>query len=246
MISIVGVIEKQMTKTAKTAKTAAVAASALAAALTLAACSGSGGEQAAPSTTASVSASSSASPAAAPHNQSDVMFSMHMIPHHQQAIEMSDIILAKDGIDPRVVTLAKQIKAAQAPEIEQMKSWLDEWGMPDMPMMDGDEDDDSGGMPGMHGDMPGMDGDMPGMGGGGMGMSGMVSPQDIARLRDAQGVEASKLFLEQMIGHHEGAIEMAQNEIDNGENPDVIALCHNIIDTQQREIDEMKQILASL
>jgi uncharacterized protein (DUF305 family) len=56
------------------------------------------------------------------------MFAQMMIPHHQQAIEMSDILLAMDGIDPRVTELATQIKAAQAPEIARMSGWLAGWG----------------------------------------------------------------------------------------------------------------------
>ena len=58
-------------------------------------------------------AAASSSAAAEPHNQADVTFAQHMIPHHQQAIQMSDAILAKQGIDPRVIALANQIKSAQ-------------------------------------------------------------------------------------------------------------------------------------
>jgi uncharacterized protein (DUF305 family) len=65
------------------------------------------------------------------------MFAQHMIPHHQQAIEMSDIVLSKQEIDPRVVDLADKIKVAQGPEIQQMQSWLSQWGQPTMPMMPG-------------------------------------------------------------------------------------------------------------
>ena len=61
--------------------------------------------------------SAAATSAPVAHNQADMMFARMMIPHHQQAIQMSDTILAKQGIDARVVDLAKQIKAAQGPEI---------------------------------------------------------------------------------------------------------------------------------
>lgn len=69
-----------------------------------------------------------------------------MIPHHKQAVEMSDLMLAKSGIDPEVKTLAEQIKAAQQPEIDTMKSWLKAWGetMPDHRGMD--HGSDNGGM----------------------------------------------------------------------------------------------------
>ena len=199
----------------------AIAAAALATLATLTACSGS-------STEAGTSpAGTTTSAAAQPHNQADVMFANHMIPHHEQAIEMSNVVLGKQGIDPRVVTLANQIKAAQGPEIEQMQSWLSRWGQPTMPMP-------SGSM------MPGHDmGDMPGM-------SGMMSAEDMAALQNAQGVEASKLFLTQMIAHHQGAITMAQDEIESGQYPPAIAMSQSIVTSQQKEIDEMQAILASL
>ena len=104
---------------------------AAAALLALTACSNSSNNQA-NHPTASTSTS-----AAEAHNQADVMFAQHMIPHHQQAIEMSDMVLAKQGIDPRVVDLANKIKAAQGPEIQQMQSWLNQWGVPTMPGMSG-------------------------------------------------------------------------------------------------------------
>ena len=67
------------------------------------------------SATATASATTPAAGTEA-HNNADVWFVRHMIPHHQQAIEMSDIVLAKHGIDPRVTELATTIKAALGPE----------------------------------------------------------------------------------------------------------------------------------
>ena len=153
------------------------------------------------------------------------MFVHHMIPHHQQAIQMSDIVLSKQGIDPRVVDLANKIKAAQQPEIEQMQSWLTQWGQPTMPMMP------SGSMMPSRSMMPGM---------------GMMSEADMAALQNAQGVDASKLFLQQMIQHHQGAIAMAKTEIDTGQYPAAVELAQSITTSQQQEIDTMQSILASL
>ena len=73
-----------------------------------------------------------------------------------------------------------------------------------------------------------------------------MSPADMQALQNAQGVEAGKLFLTQMIKHHQGAITMAQNEIKNGELPDAVALAKSIASSQQKEIDTMNQILSSL
>ena len=152
-------------------------------------------------------------------NMSDQMFVEMMIPHHEQAIEMSDLILGKDGVDPRVLDLAQQIKDAQGPEIEQMNGWLEEWGIP---AMSGD------GMDGMdHGD-------------------GMMSEQDMAELEAATGNDAARRFLEQMIVHHQGAIDMAESEVENGQHPDVIELAEQIIDGQTAEIATMEQLLTEL
>lgn len=146
------------------------------------------------------------------------MFAQAMIPHHQQAVAMSDMILAKDGIDAKVTDLAAQIKAAQAPEIAQMSGWLAGWGENPSPSM-------------------GMDHDMGG---------GMMSQADMDALDQATGQDAARLFLTGMITHHKGAITMAQNEVANGQNPEAVALAQKIITNQQAEITTMTQLLTQL
>ena len=195
------------------------------------------------SSTSSTSAAASASPSAAnsdaTHNDADVTFTQGMIPHHQQAIEMTDMLLGKQGIDPEVISLANEIKNAQGPEIETMQGWLQEWGASSTPA----PAPTSTAMPGHN--MPGHQmpsgdmGDMPGMGGG----HGMMSETDMAALQNAQSAEASQLFLTQMIEHHRGAIMMAQQEIDNGRFPAAVELARNIVSSQQTEIDTMQGML---
>jgi len=186
------------------------------------------------------------------HNQPDVTFAQQMIPHHQQAIEMSDILLAKQGIDPRVVDLANKIKSAQGPEIQQMQAWLTQWqqqpstpGTP-TPPTPSQSPPGHGGTPapttsnGHGGDhqsteMPAMDHS-----------SGMMSAQDIAALQNAQGSVAARLFLTQMIQHHQGAISMAHTEIGAGQYPPAVSLAQSIVSSQQDEITAMRGILDSL
>jgi len=207
---------------------------ALATVAVLGACGNSGtGEATSPSAPSSNRTSTSASAEALAHNQADMNFARAMIPHHQQAVEMSDIILAKQGIDPRVVDLATQIKAAQGPEIQQMQGWMTQWGMP------------MSGMPGM--DHGGMHGAEPGGSmGDTSGMEGMMSQADMDALKNAQGLDAATLYLTGMIKHHQSALTMAQNEIKDGQFPAAVALAKSILATQQGEIDTMNQILASL
>ena len=115
----------------------------------------------------------------------DIMFALMMIPHHQQAIDMSDLALEKTT-NSDVRELAEQIRDAQAPEIELMEGWLDQ-AVARMPM--------GGGM--------------------GMGMGGMLSDADMAELANATGAEFDRLYLEGMITHHEGAIWMTQMILDS-------------------------------
>uniref|UniRef100_A0A5Q5BH60 DUF305 domain-containing protein n=2 Tax=unclassified Mycobacterium TaxID=2642494 RepID=A0A5Q5BH60_MYCSS len=209
--------------------------------LVISACSNTGSDTAATSSSSSAasSATTSAANAEANHNDADVTFAQGMIPHHQQAVEMSDMLLGKQGINPDVVALANEIKNAQGPEIEQMQGWLQEWGASSTPAPT------STGMPGHN--MPGHQmpadgnmGDMPGMAGGG---HGMMSEADMAALQNAQGDEASRLFLTQMIEHHKGAITMAQQEIDNGQYSEAVEMARNIVSSQQKEIDTMQGML---
>lgn len=157
------------------------------------------------------------SASASAFNATDVMFVQMMIPHHAQAIEMSDTLLAKDGVDADVRELAENIKAAQQPEIDTMEGWLTAWGA-EMP--------GAGGMAGMGHD------------------NGMMSDDDMSTLAAASGPDASRLFLEQMIVHHEGAIEMAKDELDSGSSPDVRELAEAIIIAQTSEIATMRALLA--
>ena len=176
-------------------------------------------------TSTGTSPSSSAGTESAVFNDADVMFAQMMIPHHEQAVQMSDDLLAKDGIDQRVTDLAEQIKAAQEPEIVQLNGWLTDWDATDMGMSGTD----------------GMDG-MDGMGG----SDGMMSDDDMMAFENAQGTDADRLFLEQMTVHHEGALTMAQLEIDTGENADAQALAANIVTTQTAEITVMAELLVTL
>ena len=212
-------------------KRAGVLCGSVAVALVIAGCSGSDSDAGNPAEAqgASATTSANAAPNAGDHNDADVMFAQHMIPHHQQAIEMSDIVLAKQGVGARVTDLATEIKAAQGPEIEQMRDWLGQWGRPSMPLMEASEGHGGHGMEGMSGD----------------GM-GMMSDEQMTALKSADGVEAGRLFLTGMITHHEGAIDMAQTEIDEGKFAPAIEMARAIAKSQQQEIDTMKGLLQTL
>ncbi|MFN3600845.1 MAG: DUF305 domain-containing protein [Dietzia sp.] len=218
-------------------------AAAAVAVLTLSACADDGDDTTAappatPTTAENGAPATADEGAGTEHSAADVRFARMMIPHHEQAVEMSDIILAKDDIPDDVTELAEEIKAAQGPEIEQLNEWLEEWGEPGVGH---DDHGDHGG----HGTGDHM-GDHMGDAGEMHMMDGMLSPEEMQELADAEGTDAARLFLEQMIVHHEGAIDMAEDQVESGTHPQAVELAQTIIDTQQREIDQMREMIAAL
>lgn len=141
------------------------------------------------------------------------MFAQMMVPHHEQAIQMSELAPSRTET-AEVLALAEKIKLGQEPEIELMESWLGE----------GHSHDNS------HAGHGGMD--------------GMLTGEEMAALEAASGLEFDKLFLEGMIKHHEGAIEML-DLLDSSENSRVVELRDQIEAVQMAEIAQMRELLSS-
>lgn len=181
------------------------------------------------------------------HNDADVAFASDMIQHHAQALSMVDLTLDR-SLAPEVQALAEDIRAAQAPEIETMADWLTSWGeevpetMRDHVNSGHDMDDMSDNMEGME-DMEGMEG-MEGMDGGEE-MPGMMSAEDMDALENASDEEFQDMWLEMMIEHHEGAVEMAETERAEGRFKDAVDLAGQVVEAQTEEIETMKGLLAS-
>ena len=170
------------------------------------------------STTGAAGGDPSASPpnssSAADFNDADIAFVAGMKPHHEQAVEMADMVLAAHP-SAEVARLAKQIKGAQAPEIEQLDAMLRTFGA------DGGHNAHSA-----HG--------------------GMMTGAEMQALDAADGAEASRLFLEMMIEHHQGAIDAAKTELEKGKHAPAKTLAENIAATQAEEIETMRKLLADL
>ncbi|GAA3747030.1 DUF305 domain-containing protein [Plantactinospora mayteni] len=196
-------------------------AAAIGAVAITAACGGSG--HGSGHTTEQPAANPTSAPAStAGHNQADIAFAQGMIPHHQQAVQMAELAESRAS-DPQVKSLASKIKAAQQPEIDQMTAWLREWGMPTAPPSTGGHT--------THGSAPG--GATP----------GMMTDQDMAAMERATGNEFDRMFLEMMIRHHQGAVQMATTETAQGQNPAAKRLAEKINADQTAEISQMQNLL---
>ncbi|WP_245761776.1 DUF305 domain-containing protein [Saccharopolyspora shandongensis] len=153
--------------------------------------------------------------AAPAFDDADVTFAQQMIPHHQGAIQMARIAQQR-STSQQVRDLAARIEQAQDPEIQTMTRWLQDWGKP-VPTAG----------PGMMQHQP-----------------GMPPPEDISgMMMGMSGAQFDRMFLQMMIAHHEGAVDMAKTEQARGINPDARQLARSIETSQIAEIDQMRQML---
>jgi len=167
------------------------------------------------------------------HNDADVEFATDMIQHHAQALSMVDLTVDRT-LDPEVQQLADDIREAQGPEIETMSDWLQGWDE-EIPETMRDHSNAGHDMEGMGDSMDGLDSDMP----------GMMSGDDFDELENAPDSEFQTMWLEMMVEHHEGAVEMAQEEQDSGRYKPAVSLAGAVVETQTAEIDKMKTLLGS-
>ncbi len=193
----------------------------VAASLALPACDGSSpGTGTSAGGTAATSSRAATAPRGdeAPHDDADVTFARSMISHHWQAIEMAELADGRAG-NSRVAALATKIQAEQGAEIDTMTGWLKGWGIAVGP---------------------------PAMGSGNGSTPGMQSDADMSALGGLSGPAFDRKFLSMMIGHHQGAVEMAQTEQARGKNAEATALAAKVVQDQGAEIAEMQSLLGQL
>ena len=152
----------------------------------------------------------------------DAHFIEQMIPHHEDAITMSEIALEKET-RPEVKELAENIISAQDKEINDMKEWYKDWFGRDIPT--GEQVMQHHGM----------------MSGGSMHMGVMGTDADIETLKNAEDFDRE--FLIQMIPHHQMAVMMASMLKNSTQRAEMKTLADNIINSQTAEIDQMREWL---
>ncbi|MFG3707459.1 DUF305 domain-containing protein [Micromonospora sp. NPDC047670] len=155
-------------------------------------------------------------------------FARDMMTHHAQAVEIGMIAFDK-GTDPEVRSIGGDIAAAQQGEIGTMQTWLRSWGL-----------DPTGSQPAMSwmSDGAGLvkDGLMP----------GMATPEEMAKLRAAEGRELDTLFLRMMIKHHLGGIHMIDGVLDASDEADVVRTAQTMKNTQRNDLTNLQNALERL
>jgi uncharacterized protein (DUF305 family) len=156
------------------------------------------------------------------HTAADVAFMQGMIGHHAQALEMT-ALLPDRTTRADLRALARRIEASQADEMAMMKEWLAKRGEA---------------APGAHAHH-----------GHGPLMPGMLTPDEMQRLRAAEGTDFERLFLEGMIRHHEGALTMVRELFEvpgAGQEPELFAFASDVEADQAMEIRRMRALLKEL
>lgn len=148
-------------------------------------------------------------------NAADIKYVQDMIVHHQQALDMA-VLAPNRAASEKLKSLALRIRDSQGPEIQFMRTWLQQQGQR---------------IPDHHAAHDGM--------------PGMASPEQMEQLKAASGAGFDKLFLELMIKHHEGAIEMSTEVLKNGSHQRIEELANEVGVTQLSEIRRMRELQAA-
>ncbi|MEU8613062.1 DUF305 domain-containing protein [Actinoplanes sp. NPDC048791] len=158
-------------------------------------------------------------------NGVDLLFAQMMVVHHAQAVQLSRIVSAEPGVSERVRNVAGFIAHDQQREIDETNAWLVAWGRPAVDPADPVVRQLHGGRDAA--------------------AHGMLSDAQLDQVRDAAPTEASRLFLQQMIAHHTGAITMARSALEDGGNAYIRTLATHIINEQTAENDAMRALLVT-
>ena len=158
------------------------------------------------------------------YSPDDVTFMRDMIPHHNQAVQMSALVADRTNRQ-ELIDVAGRIDVSQADEIGFMQQWLRERGeaVPNPTEHEA-----------MHTDHK---------------MAGMATPEQMAELARAEGTEFDRLFLTLMIAHHEGAVAMVEELLEqpgSAYDPVLFQFVTDVTNDQTAEIERMNAMLAGL
>ncbi|KGM13393.1 DUF305 domain-containing protein [Cellulomonas bogoriensis] len=159
-----------------------------------------------------------------PEGSAEAGFARDMDAHHDQAVQMATLVRDRSQ-DETIRSLALDMVLTQRQQQGQMFGWLASWGLPPasteiMAWM------------GDHHSVQGLSQ-----------MPGMATPEQLDALRQAEAVEAERIFLALMIPHHEGGVEMAEAVLELSERPEVRRLASSIVEGQTAEIDVLRMLL---
>lgn len=158
------------------------------------------------------------------YSPADVAFMQNMIVHHRQAVDMAALVKARTN-NPDIIAIAGRIDAGQADEMKFMRKWLTDNKEPEaMPQMDHSAH-------------------------AGHAMKGMASAEQMAALAGASGTAFDRLFLQLMVPHHKGALDMVEDLLKqqgSAYDPVMFQFTSDVVTDQKAEIERMNKVAAGL
>ena len=152
-------------------------------------------------------------PARPPFNETDAAFAAQLVSQHQQGLDLASLANSRSGRG-ELKALAQRFIDVHEPEIEQLSELLESWGQ--QPPED-----------------PGLDrGNRP----------GKITEAEMNTVTSRSGADFDKLFVQLMIRHHQGAIDIVATETAGGKNPRARELADKIAVSQQNEVTELKNV----
>lgn len=178
------------------------------------------------------------------YTEADVRFMQGMIHHHAQALAMVALVPTRTSRED-MRQLARRIDVSQRDEIALMRHWLEDHHE-DAPSLDAPSVD----APMAHHDTTGHQMAMPMPMSAAMPMMpGMLSPEQLAQLGATSGAAFDRLFLEDMIHHHEGALKMVTALFATpgaGQDPEIFRFAADVDADQRAEIARMRALLSAM
>ncbi|GIH24560.1 lipoprotein [Acrocarpospora phusangensis] len=153
----------------------------------------------------------------------DVLFMQGMIPHHTQALRMTELVPSRTK-NRDITLIAQRIQASQEDEIGLMRRWL----------QDRDQT-----VPDPNHDHAGPGGEL---------MPGMLTEEQFAELKQATGTDFDRAFVQSMIAHHLGALQMVEKlfNSDGGQETEIFTYASHVDADQRIEIDRMRKLLVHM
>lgn len=150
------------------------------------------------------------------HNDADVDFATEMIGHHADAILMANVTIGRDGLDPEIARLAEEIRVTQTKELDALSDRLAEWGepVPETGFATGD----------------------------GHTHEEQDHGADVEALTEATDADFERLWLEEMVAHHQGALRLTETVLSSGKDAEVADLAERIAIGQEAQVEQMRAL----
>ncbi len=159
-------------------------------------------------------------------NEADTAYATGLVSHHAQTLQLLDLTLGRENLDPQIGTLADQTRQARFGEAAAAQKWLKRWGK-QVPKTALEHDHDQDGVT--------YDTSVP----------GILSIDEMHTLEQTRGRAFAQAWLRDLIAHEQGAVKLAADAAKHGQNADVVAFAKKDEQAHQRQVAQLKRLQTS-